>query len=50
MIVTETKNGIVHIYSDEGRKIRQNDTGIVFRNAYEPIDGRKHEYEEVEDE
>lgn len=50
MIKTETKNGIVHIYSDEGRKIRQKDTGIVFGNAYEPIDGRKHEYEEVEDE
>jgi len=49
MIVTETKNGITHIYSDEGRKVRMKGTKVAFNNAYEEV-GKEHEWEEVDDE
>ncbi len=49
MIKTETKDGVIHIYSTKKNgKVRQKDTGLVFNEAYEPVDGKHHEYEEVE--
>lgn len=45
-------DGMLHIYSTEGKKIIMKDTGWIVRsgNAYEPADGKHHEYEEVEEE
>lgn len=48
MIKTEIKDGVAHIYSDEGKPLLQKDTGLVFSEAYEKVDGKRHEYEEAE--
>lgn len=49
MIRTEIVNGIIHTYSDAGLKIRMKDTGWVVKSghAYEAVNGKRHEYEEV---
>lgn len=44
------KNGFRVITSDEGKKIRLKGTKDEHPKAVEPIDGKEHEYEEVEDE
>lgn len=48
MIKTEIKDGVAHIYSDQGKPLLQKDTGLTFREAYERVDGVRHEYEEAE--
>ena len=48
MIKQVTENGIVHTYSDAGKKIRQKGTHFPVNNAYEEV-GKQHEWEEVED-
>ena len=52
MIRTEIIKGIIHTYSDAGLKIRMKDTGWVVNSghAYEPVNGKRHEWEEVEEE
>ena len=47
MIKTEIKDGVVHIYSDQGKPLLQKDTGLTFSEAYEKVDGKRHEYEEA---
>lgn len=38
---------LLHIYSDKGLYIRQIDTGIEYKEAYESAAKPRHEYEEV---
>ena len=50
MIKTETKNGIVHNYSDQGRKIHPKGRTLpLANNAFEEV-GKEHEWEEVAEE
>lgn len=46
MIITEIINGRVHSYSDQGMKLRQVDTGILYDDAVD-VPGL-HTYEETD--
>ena len=49
MIKTEIKNGVVHTYSDAGKKIHPKGAKLpVVNNAYEEV-GKEREWEEVGD-
>lgn len=50
MIKQETTDGFIVTYSDQGLPIRMKDTGFIVRGkAREPIEGKRHEWEEVLD-
>lgn len=49
MIQTDIRNGIVHTYSDEGKKIRPKGAKVpVVNNAFEE-EGKERKWEEVEE-
>lgn len=47
MITKKQHKDHIHIYSDEGLKIKQLETGRVYSEAIEPIEGLHYTYEEV---
>ena len=36
--ITIRERHFIHTYSDAGMKIRQNETGVIYDDAYDPID------------
>lgn len=49
MIVRKEHQDHIHIYSDKGLKIKQLETGRIYSEAMEQINGIHYDYEEVKE-